>query len=61
MTSPRIAMLMRFLSDDLALTMTEMTELRACLDAKICACGVPRTSGEPPRTLYLPSEPLDDL
>lgn len=61
MTSPRVSMLIAFLSDDLALSSNEWNELHALIEAKIRRKGLAPASSTAPRTLYLPREPLDEL
>ena len=64
MSSARVAMLMRFLSKDLALSVEELLELRSELDALVQE-QITGRSGDPAasrkRTLYLPTDPLDEL
>ena len=57
----RASSLMKHLTEQLALSVEEMIDLRDQIDAHLRKrVGVPGRS-PPPRTLYLPADPLDDL
>jgi hypothetical protein len=60
MPSPRASSLLRFLTKRLALSVDELIELRDGIDAHLRErVGVPPPSKR--RTLYLPTDSLDDL
>ncbi len=58
--TPRVAMLMRFLTDDLGLSGDELRAMRSAIDERLRG-DVRNDARGGRRTLYLPSDRLDEL
>jgi hypothetical protein len=61
MNTARIAMLTRFLTEDLCLSPAELRALGSALTERVDRKSPASAPGEPKRTLYLPCDTLDDL